>query len=258
MRVGNRINTVITEARMNRIAKTRIWTNNWNRKTTGGNATSSGYQSKGATSKSSNLLLQILNSMNSSMSTTGKKLAENQSKSYDYEMMRIAADRVETHMEKLLETGEGSMYAAEETETDREKLSREVLGFVSDYNLMLRKLNNSGSSADEGYAKKLKSQFSANQAALKNLGITQDSQGVLTMDLKIFTQAELSDIQKMLADEDGLSGKIKELAKEVSGYAKTQTDSLKKENDTLSGNYSRYGTDNGSTKTTGNWFSAKG
>lgn len=256
MRVGNRINTVITGARMNRIAKNRIWTNNRNRKAASGIAANSAYQSKGVTSKSSNPLLQLLNSMNGSTSMTGEKIAKNQSKSYDYDMMCLAAERVETHMEKLLETGEDSLYAEEET--DREKLAREVLGFVNDYNVMLRKLTNSGSSADEAYAKKLKSQLSTNQSALEELGLTQDSQGVLTMDAKVFSQANLFDIQKTFAEEDGLSGKIKTLAKEVSGYAKAQIDSLKKESYTLSAGYSRYGTDNDCTQTTGNWFTAKG
>lgn len=182
MRVGNRIDTVITRARMNRITKTRIWTNSRNGKTSAGNTIQKSCQSSSFKSKSNNVLLQLLNSMNAgSTSMTGEKLAQMQSQCYEYEIMGLAAERVGTHVDKLLAEGEDSLYAKEETAKDREALAREVLGFVSDYNMMMRKLAATGNSADEAYARKLKSQVSTCQDALKQLGITQDSQGILGM-----------------------------------------------------------------------------
>lgn len=257
MRIGNRIDTVITGARMKRIAKTRAFTTKY--KTTGSRATGSA-KSTGVVSKSSNnVLLELLNRINKSdTSMTGEKLAENQSKSYDYDMIRLSAERVGAHMDQLLKTEEDSLYAKEEESKDRAELAREISGFVSDYNIMMRKLSASEESADKAYVRKLKSEVSTYEAALKELGITQDSKGALSLDLQTLTEAELSGIQKVFGAEDGFSGKIKALSKEVGTHAQTQIDKLQKESYSLSTNYSRYGTDAGYYGTAGSSYNAKG
>lgn len=242
---------------MKRIAKTRAFTTKY--KTTGSRATGSARNTGVVSKNSNNVLLELLNRINKSdTSMTGEKLAENQSKSYDYDMMRLSAERVGAHMDQLLKTGEESLYAKEEESKDREELAREISGFVSDYNIMMRKLSASEESADKSYVKKLKNEFSAYESALKELGITQDSKGTLSLDMQTFNEAELSAIQKVFGAEDGISGKIKALSKEVGTHAETQIDNLKKESCMLSTNYSRYATDASYYGTTGSRYNAKG
>lgn len=258
MRMENRYNAVISSARMKRISKTRAWTARY--KTSGSRATgTSGTKSTGTISKSNNTLLELLNRMNQSdTSMVGEKLAENQGKSYDYDIMRLAAERVSGHLDELLGTGEDSIYAREEVSKDREALAKEISGFVSDYNIMMRKLNSSENSTDTAYARKLKSEISAKEATLKRFGITQDDSGILNLDLQMLKEAELSELQQTFGTEDGFSDRIGALAKKVNENAKEQMEALKKESCTLSSNYSRYGTDSGYYGLTGSRYSAKG
>ena len=255
MRVGNRISSIITGARMNRIAKNKVW--NSSQRRSAGLGTGGTSKSKGVVSKSNNLLLQYLNSMNQGSAMTGERLAKIQSQSYDYDIMRLASDRVKAHMEKLTAEEGASVYDGEDTQAVMDALTKEVSGFVEDYNMVLRKLNESGSNTDEAYAKKLKSQVFGYQASLKQLGITADSKGILSIDRKVFGQAEIAEIKRIFGAKDGFSGKMENLAKEVDSYARKQIEDLKKELCTASTSYNRYGT-SGSADSTGSRYSAKG
>lgn len=258
MRIGNRNNAVITSARMKRIAKTRAWTARY--KASGSRATGTSRANAGTISKSSNsTLLEFLNRLNQSdTSMVGEKLAANQSKGYDYDIMRLAAERVSGHLDKLLATGEDSLYAGEDAVEDRDVLAKEISGFVDDYNIMMRKLNSSESSTDTAYARKLKNEISAKEATLKKFGITQDGNGILSLDIQVLKEAELSELQQTFGTKDGFSDRVRTLAKKVSENAREQVKILEKENCTLSSNYSRYGTDSSYYGLTGSRYSAKG
>lgn len=245
---------------MKRIAKTKAWSSRYNasgsRAT--GTATAKSAKSTGSISKSNNILLELLKNMNQSdTSMVGEKLAKNQSKSYDYDIMRLASERVSGHLDKLLATGEDSLYAKENVE-GKDELAKEISGFVSDYNIMMRKLNSSANSADTAYARKLRNEFSTKEATLKRFGIRQDSDGILSMDIEILQKAETSDLCQVFGTEGGFSERIRTLAKEVNANAKEQMEILEKENCTLSSNYSRYGTDSSSYGWAGSRYNAKG
>ena len=109
---------------------------------------------------------------------------ENQKKSYDYEITGLAAERVETHMKRFLEEGEKSLY--QEGEDTGKQLTKEMESFVSDYNMMIRKIGDLSDSVDETYAKKLKTEISAREPALKQIGITQEKDGTLSFDKTVF------------------------------------------------------------------------
>ena len=72
-------------------------------------------------------------------------------KSYDYEITGLAAERVETHMKRFLEEGEKSLY--QEGEDTGKQLTKEMESFVSDYNMMIRKIGDLSDSVDENVCK---------------------------------------------------------------------------------------------------------
>lgn len=98
--------------------------------------------------------MQFLNQFQNGTAVSGDKIVENQKKSYDYEITGLAAERVETHMKRFLEEGEKSLY--QEGEDAGKQLTKEMESFVSDYNMMIRKIGDLSDSVDETYAKKLK------------------------------------------------------------------------------------------------------
>ena len=82
--------------------------------------------------------MQFLNQFQNGTAVSGDKIVENQKKSYDYEITGLAAERVETHMKRFLEEGEKSLY--QEGEDAGKQLTKEMESFVSDYNMMIRKI----------------------------------------------------------------------------------------------------------------------
>ena len=75
-------------------------------------------------------------------------------------------------MKRFLEEGEKSLY--QEGEDTGKKLTKEMESFVSDYNMMIRKIGDLSDSVDETYAKKLKTEISARETALKQIGRALD------------------------------------------------------------------------------------
>lgn len=255
MKINDRISTAITNARTTRMMKNRAWTSKYNMNSKTGSMATGG--KNGAISKQDNLLLQFLQQMNQNKDgMTGEQLAEKQSKIYDYDIIAVSADRVKGHMDKLSADGDASLYT-DEPET-RVVLEREIKGFVDDYNIAMRKLNGIGDSVSEACKRKLKSEISGRQSALKQLGITVNSDGTLACDTKTLKNADTEDIKNVFCGEKGLSDRVKELMENISKNADTQQEALKKEIYNISANYNRYGADNGSYGTAGNRYNAKG
>ena len=61
-------------------------------------------------------------------------------------------------MKRFLEEGEKSLY--QEGEDAGKQLTKEMESFVSDYNMMIRKIGDLSDSVDETYAKKQKTEIS--------------------------------------------------------------------------------------------------
>ena len=90
--------------------------------------------------------MQFLNQFQNGTAVSGDKIVENQKKSYDYEITGLAAERVETHMKRFLEEGEKSLY--QEGEDAGKQLTKEMESFVSDYNMMIRKIGDLSDSVE--------------------------------------------------------------------------------------------------------------
>lgn len=251
----SRINAVITGARTKRLVKAKALAVKQNKTGLRANGSTSGRGS--VVSKTGSSLMDILRKLNGDTSMTGEKLAENQKQRYEYETMKLAAERVTKHLNALYADGEDSLFA--QGEEMREAVEKEISGFVSEYNVMMRKLTASGQKEDAELAKKLKEEIASHAAELKKFGITKDSKGLLSLDAKILKQAEYSELKSTFGSESSLMKKLKTLSETVGENAKEQISRLEKESYTLSSIYSRYGTSDSSYgNMTGSRYSTKG
>ena len=228
MRIYNRDQSAILGARNNRLAKMRAFSSSTKTRASSKGTTQSAPKSKNYRTSA---WMQFLNQFQNGTAVSGDKIVENQKKSYDYEITGLAAERVETHMKRFLEEGEKSLY--QEGEDAGKQLTKEMESFVSDYNMMIRKIGDLSDSVDETYAKKLKTEISARETALKQIGITLEKDGTL-------------------------SNRVQVLASGVKSNCRKQAAALSATSYTTSGNYSRYASDSNQTRQTGSRYNAKG
>ena len=135
MRIYNRDQSAILSARNNRLAKMRAFSSSTKTRASSKGTTQSAPKSKNYRTSA---WMQFLNQFQNGTAVSGDKIVENQKKSYDYEITGLAAERVETHMKRFLEEGEKSLY--QEGEDAGKQLTKEMESFVSDYNMMIRKI----------------------------------------------------------------------------------------------------------------------
>ena len=95
-------------------------------------------------------------------------------------------------------------------------------------------------SVDETYAKKLNTEISARETALKQIGITLEKDGTLSFDKTVFQTVKPEAVQKIFGDKSTLSNRVQVLASGVKS------------------NCSRYASDSNQTRQTGSRYNAKG
>ena len=252
-RIYNRDQSAILGARNNRLAKMRAFSSSTKTRASSKGTTQSAPKSKNYRTSA---WMQFLNQFQNGTAVSGDKIVENQKKSYDYEITGLAAERVETHMKRFLEEGEKSLY--QEGEDAGKQLTKEMESFVSDYNMMIRKIGDLSDSVDETYAKKLKTEISARETALKQIGITLEKDGTLSFDKTVFQTVKPEAVQKIFGDKSTLSNRVQVLASGVKSNCRKQAAALLATSYMTSGNYSRYASDSNQTRQTGSRYNAKG
>lgn len=243
MRIYNRDQSAILGARNNRLAKMRAFSSSTKTRASSKGTTQSAPKSKNYRTSA---WMQFLNQFQNGTAVSGDKIVENQKKSYDYEITGLAAERVETHMKRFLEEGEKSLY--QEGEDAGKQLTKEMESFVSDYNMMIRKIGDLSDSVDETYAKKLKTEISARETALKQIGITLEKDGTLSFDKTVFQTVKPEAVQKIFGDKSTLSNRVQVLASGVKSNCRKQAAALLATSYMTSGNYSRYASDSNQTR----------
>lgn len=233
MKIPNKIYTSIYKARTARIAKQKTLSSRMKTTTT---AKSSASRTSGAT-RAQSYLNQLTGKNNSSVI---EKLAQNSSDQLFYSRMQTAAGQVKSSAEKLLKTGENSIF--EQEDTAKEQATEEIKNFVNDYNIMMGRLNSSSDNTDTTYRKKLQDIATAGKKELEKVGITIGKNGTLSLDDKKLKEAELADEKSLFYTKGCLGEKVKTVSDLVYKHAKEKVQTLEKESYSLSANYTRYGT----------------
>ena len=267
MRVGNSTTRALARARVLRQAKIKARSKS--------SSNTSSKKSNNATASS------LLNKINNSKNGTNNSTNTTQVKS-NYTAMKTAANGVQEHLNKLLATGEDSLFGkaipdkesktnstkasntttdSDETEASAEELAKykenvekEINNFIDDYNTMVSKMSSIGGTINNIYLKQIKTYVSDNKTALKNLGITQASDGTLRVNQKTLKAADVTKMQKVFGAKNSFADKVAARSKNVESNANTNLTALNKSSS--SSNYNRYGSSNSSYG--GSGYNAKG
>lgn len=235
MKIPNKIYASINRARTARLAKQKTLSSRMKTTTT---AKSSASKTSGA-ARTQAYLSRLTGNNNSSVI---EKLAQNSSNQLFYTRMQTAAGQVKSSAEKLLKTGENSIFEQEDTAKAKEQAVEEIKNFVNDYNILMGRLNSSSDATDTTYRKKLQDIAAAGKKELEKVGITIGKNGTLSLDDKKLKGAELSDEKSLFYTKGCLGEKVKTVSDLVYKHAKEKVQTLEKESYSLSANYTRYGT----------------
>lgn len=143
-----------------------------------------------------------------------------------YSLMEASSKAIQSSAENLLETGETSVFAKAEAESEKteeaententdgasktvksntedganpytEDVADEVLNFVSLYNSMMKSLNRTGDTTEKAYANELSSYARKYEDGLKTVGITIQRDGSLKVNEKTLEKASISELKKV-------------------------------------------------------------
>ncbi len=177
---------------------------------------------------------------NNGMSDADRKAKEN------YTTMKGAAESLKQRTKNLLlwPSKEWENMSEDEIAEYKSDACKEVGSFVSDYNAMVKSMNNEADSkVNQAYLKQMKGYFANARAALEGLGITQKNDGTLSLDQELLKAADAATIKKFLGQKGSFVDDIGKKAEDVISNAETNLAIINK--DLYAGNYSynKYGSD---------------
>ena len=207
--------------------------------------------------------------------------------SKNYNAIKNAAASLQTHASKLLATGDDSLFGivvTGETSKDqstsknidnsakqtadcstlteaelsenKDNVFKEINSFVEDYNTLVSKMSTTGGMLNNLYLRQIKSYATQNRSSFKEIGITQKSNGTLSVNQKNMKAADTAGLQKVFGVKDCFAAKVSVKSESVESNANTTLTSLKKNYTTT--NYNKYGYLSGNSTSSGNWLSSKG
>lgn len=178
---------------------------------------------KSSRSSSANALLQALSGkLNLDGSSTQDKSQINSTLSTlktGYTKMQKASVALQDCAEKLLDSGEESLFAKAKESGSTEDVVSEIEKFVNAYNDMYTQMDTLGGNVNTAYVKQLNKFVTENKAALKEIGITQAKDGTLTIKEKTLKSAELEKLQTLFGTDKSFADKIADKAGNVEGNA---------------------------------------
>lgn len=170
-----------------------------------------------------NTLASYLNSDTSK--TLASSLGENHHSTLDilnrgkYEKQKEAAERLEQYADSLNSTGDNSIYAKARKSGDASELYDEVEKLVSAYNGMLDKLRTDMTTLGRFYQSSLKEAAEENKSSLKEIGISFDKNGRMSVDKEKLRAADVDKLESVFGAEGTLSSKLSLIAEKVADSA---------------------------------------
>lgn len=273
MQIGNSVSLMAARSRALRQAKSRAMSRTGNRTNTSGRL--SGNYRSGSLSSALN---KLQSSGSSGISDTVSAL---QARS-NYRIIRESADDLQESAEKLLATGDDSLFGlaipdkkdtteetdktqgdsnqeASDLETEKKlaayksNVVKEITLFLDSYNTMVERMNKLEDTSQTWYLRELKSYASENRSALAALGIVQNSDGTLTVKKQVLQNADVEKMQKVFGSSNSFAAKTAKMAKSIETNAEAGLKSSSK----TSSNYNRYGNSYNNLYNSGSWYNAQ-
>lgn len=195
--------------------------------------TSQSTQSTNKSSLANTLLAQkkALAAKNSGKSTTtsASQTALKETKT-NYTNMETAAENTRKHLQKLLDTGESSLWgnddAEPKTEPDTVKIKEEITDFADYYNDMIQSLDETGGTINTMYKKQFHNYVISHKSKLEKIGITENKYGKLEVDKDKLKEAETESLRELFQGEAGFADKVYNKCKKVEENAEANLNSL--------------------------------
>lgn len=244
----NGINSLILQNRLVSQARSRARTQ----------STKMGSILQGSSNNSNSLANAIKKKANSNKNGL---LGEAATKSKDnYTSMKKAAESLKTRTKVLLDMPEKEWDKLTEEEITKYKddMLTQVSGLIEDYNKIMKAMAEEGGSVNEIYAKQMKGYFQNAKSKLGELGITQNSDGTLSLNKELFNKADPSKMKEVLGKAGTFIDDIGKRAENIFANAETNLAVLSRSQYAGNYSYNQYGSDIFEALLGGGKYSAKG
>ncbi len=229
--MSSRINSLITQNRLLSQARSRT--------SSGTGMASALAQSSGSDSKTNAILNAVKNSNKGSLKET------DESQRQAYTVVKKTAENIKKHAEKLLSWPGKSV----EELTDEEKaaykkdVTDELSALIANYNDMITGMKEAGGNVNTVYLNQMRGYFKNAQKQLEELGITEDSNGKLSLNKEKFANADAAKIKEVLGSKGTFIDDIGKRADNVLSNAETNLAVLNKSLYAGNYTYNQYGSD---------------
>lgn len=144
----------------------------------------------------------------------------------NYSTMKSAAQDVQTSLGQLMSTEKESLFSVAEEKKDTSSVVKEIRSFVEDYNEMIRRMGAEGGTVNQLYIKQMHGFVVSNKSRLENIGITEDKNGLLTVDRTKLQEADLENLKNVFQGENSFAAKVADKSKRVEENADTNLNSI--------------------------------
>ncbi|MDY5882253.1 MAG: hypothetical protein SPJ65_02865 [Roseburia sp.] len=165
----------------------------------------------------------------------------------NYTLLKQYATNVVSSGKKLLDESEGSLFdeasktvseditdetkkkEAEQKIADaKDKVKKQALEFINEYNDMIDKMNDISSNTNELYLKQLKQYGTISSAAFTKVGISANKDGTLTVDEAKLKAADWKDLKAVFGEKGSFVDKVTAKTKYIKSSAEYNMSNLSK------------------------------
>lgn len=161
---------------------------------------------------------KLFKNISKSTNTTGTG-AEDILRKNNYAKLEDLSEKLRGSASKLVGSDKDSVYDKAKESGDTTDILSDVNKMVETYNATMKQLKTTGGTMNEFYLKQLKDIPASSKEALESIGITQAKDGSLSVDEKVFRNADADTLQKVLGGEKGFASRISFLGEHISKNA---------------------------------------
>ncbi|MDE7248294.1 MAG: hypothetical protein K2N82_00095 [Lachnospiraceae bacterium] len=211
---------------------------------------------KGSSSGKSNALAEALKKKNAGKNSLSEA---DQSQKEAYTVVKKTAENIKKRAERLLSWPEKSVdeMTDEEKTTYKKSVTDEVSALIVEYNDMMKGMTDACGKVNEIYISQMKGYFQNAQKQLAELGITENTNGKLTLDKEKLASADVAKIKEVLGKKGTFIDDIGKRAENVLSNAETNLAVLNKSQYAGNYTYNQYGSDIFDALTSGSKYNYK-
>ncbi len=183
-----------------------------------------------------------------------------------YTEMGEAAESLQDRVSLFMKKGENSLFGKQTEvsengeitvkEEQKNKIEKEIEGFVADYNTMRESMENIGGQVRRIYIQQLDKQLTRQEKALAEIGIIKGEDGTLSIKSSTLRKADLEKIKSLFGTVDSFADNVSHIGNLVAENARDNLYELKFSS--YSSNYNRTGNSYESYSSIGRRYNVRG